>query len=615
MSVVQQHRHHAILGGELTAFNDGPLWARSKKTKNFWGTLRGLIRYMGKYRLMLYLGLLMVAAATLMSLIGPQLLSSITDSIQDSIQNGKPIDLDGIFILVLIAAALYLSSMLLNTIQHYVIGASSEYVARKMRRDLAKKLNSIHISYYDNSTSGDIMSRVSNDADTVGRSCSESMTHLITATISIVGAFAMMLYTSLELAMVSAVPSLIGFIIIFVLVKVSQKYFRIQQKKLGSMNSLVDENYRGHEIVKLYGGENGAWEKFNAINDNLYTSSIRTRFLAGMMSQLMNFISNMGYLTVCIFGSMMVMEGKIGYGTIVAFIVYVKLFTQPLIQLSEAMGSVQMVVAATERVFEFLELPEMESEEDKNATLDAIRGDVEFRDVHFSYIQGKEIIHGFSQRISAGSRIAIVGPTGAGKTTLANLLMKFYDPDSGHIMIDGVDTSAMRRHYVHSLFNVVLQDSWLFNGTVRDNIVFNREGVDDERVLSACEAVGLKAFIESLPDGLDTMLTDKAALSGGQKQQMMMARMLIRDAPMVILDEATASIDTRTERQIQHAMELLMKGKTSFVIAHRLSTIMDSDLILVLRDGNIVEQGTHEELLSKRGFYYSLYSSQFENCA
>ena len=570
---------------------------------------------MGKYRLMVYLALVMIVIATAMSLIGPQLLSRITDSIQESIQGGLPIDIQGIATLSLIAAGLYITSMILNTVQHYIIGSSSEYIARKMRRDLSDKLNSIHISYYDRSTSGDIMSRVSNDADTVGRSCSESLTHLITALISIIGAFIMMLYTSVELAMVSAVPSLIGFFIIFFLVKISQKYFRLQQVKLGSMNALVDENYRGHEIVKLYGGENGAWVKFNAINDNLYQSSLHTRFLAGLMSQFMNFISNIGYLTVCIFGSMMVMEGKIGYGTVVAFIVYIKLFTQPLIQLSEAMGMVQMVIAASERVFEFLSLPEMDKETDKTAIIGDVRGNVEFRDVHFSYIEGKEIIHGFSQSIPAGSRIAIVGPTGAGKTTLANLLMRFYEPDSGQIIIDGVDTSTLSRRYVHSLFNIVLQDSWLFTGTLRDNIVFNREGVDDEMVMKACDTVGLRPLIDSLSDGLDTEITDKVSLSGGQKQQIMMARMLVRDAPMVILDEATASIDTRTERQIQGAMELLMKGKTSFVIAHRLSTIMDSDLILVLKEGNIVEQGTHDELLKMRGFYFSLYNSQFENCA
>jgi len=597
------------------AFSDGPLWARSKSTKNFWGTLWALIRYMGRYRLMVYLGLVMIVIATVLSLIGPQLLSQITNSIQESIQGGLPIDISGIATLSFIAIGLYIASMVLTTLEHYVIGSSSEYIARKMRRDLSDKLNSIHISYYDNSTSGDIMSRVSNDADTVGRNCSESLTHLITAVISIAGAFFMMLYTSVELAMVSAVPSLIGFIIIFFLVKISQKYFRIQQSKLGSMNSLVDENYRGQEIVKLYGGEKSAWVKFDSINGTLYQSSLRTRFLAGLMSQLMNFISNVGYLTVCIFGSMMVMEGKIGYGTIVAFIVYIKLFTQPLIQLSEAMGMVQMVVAASERVFEFLALPEMDSEDDKTATISEVHGSVEFKNVHFSYVKGKEIIHGFSQSIEAGSRVAIVGPTGAGKTTLANLLMKFYEPDSGQIIIDDVDTSTMRRNYVHSLFNVVLQDSWLFSGTIRDNIVFNREGVSDEQVLQACEAVGLMPLIDSLSDGLDTPITDKVSLSGGQRQQMMMARMLVRDAPMVILDEATASIDTRTEKHIQEAMEMLMKGKTSFVIAHRLSTIMDSDLILVLKDGNIVEQGSHEELLKMRGFYFSLYNSQFENCA
>ncbi len=597
------------------AFTDGPLWARSRNARNFWGTWFSLIRYMGKYRLILYFGLVMIVISTALSLIGPQILSRIADSIQDSIQGGLPVDLDGIAFLGAIAIGLYIVSMALSILEHYIIGASSEYVARKMRRDLSHKLNSIHISYFDNAQSGDVMSRISNDADTVGKSCSESMTRIITAMVSIIGAFAMMVYTSPELALVSAVPSLIGFIIIFLLVKVSQRYFRVQQRKLGSMNALVDENYRGHEIVRLYGGENGAWKRFHVINDDLYTSSVRTRFLAGMMTLLMNFISNIGYLTVCLYGSMMVMDGKIGYGVIVAFIVYVKLFTQPLIQLSESMGSVQMVVAASERVFEFLALPEMDDENGKDVTLSDVHGDVEFRDVRFSYTKDEEIIHGFSQKIPAGSRIAIVGPTGAGKTTIANLLMRFYDPDSGQILIDGIDTTSMRRNYVHSLFNVVLQDGWIFRGTVRDNIVFNCDGVDDARVIDACEAVGLGPFIDSLPEGLDTVITDKMALSGGQKQQMMMARMLIRGAPLVILDEATSSIDTRTEGQIQHAMELLMKGKTSFVIAHRLSTIMDSDLILVLNEGNIVEKGTHDELLKAKGFYYTLYNSQFENCA
>ncbi len=594
---------------------EGPLWARSKKIQNFWGTLWHLIRYMGTYRMMLYAGLIMTAAATVMALIGPQFLSQITDSIQNSVQSGSPIDIEGIATLCVITASLYLLSMILSTLEHYIIGASSEYIARKMRGDLSDKLNSIHISYFDNSTSGDIMSRVSNDADTVGRSCSESMTRMITAIISIVGAFFMMLYTNIELAMVSAVPALIGFMVIYMLIKVSQKYFRIQQEKLGSMNSIVDENYRGHEIVRLYGGETSAWERFNKVNDNLYVSSLRSRFIAGLMMQFMNLISNIGYLTVCIFGSIMVLDGKIGYGTIVAFIVYVKLFTQPLIQLSESLGSVQMVVAASERVFEFLALPEMEDDSGKTVTLDKVEGKVEFRDVHFSYVKGKEIIHGLSMEIPAGSRIAIVGPTGSGKTTIANLLMKFYEPDSGTILIDGKETSSMRRNYVHSLFDVVLQDSWLFNGTVRENIVFNRVGVDDEKVMWACDSVGLRQFVESLPEGLDTIITDKLALSGGQKQQMMIARMLIRDAPMVILDEATATIDTLTERNIQHAMEILTEGKTSFVIAHRLSTIMDSDLIIVIKDGTIIEQGTHDQLLGNRGFYHSLYNSQFENCA
>lgn len=483
-----------------------------------------------------------------------------------------------------------------------------------MRDDLSRKINRVPLGYFDRSSTGDIMSRLTNDADTVGNTCSESIALFISSITLAAGSVAMMFYTDPTLAAISIVPTGVGFVLMFVLIKKSQKYYRRQQGDLGAMNGLVEEVYYGHDIVRAYNGEAGSKKRFSAINDSLYTSAFYARFMTSLMPQMLNFISNIGYVIVCIFGSMMVIDGRIGYGVIVAFIVYVNQFTRPILMISESLTSMQSVAAASERIFDFLDAPEMGDEGYKDVSVANVRGEVEFRDVHFSYVPGREVIHGFSQKVEPGQKVAIVGLTGAGKTTIVNLLMRFYEADSGDILIDGIPTRSMTRSQVHGLFCMVLQDTWLFNGTIRDNIAYTKEGVSESDIRAACRAAGIDDFIMGLPDRYDTVLTDGMRLSAGQKQQITIARAIVRDAPLLILDEATSSVDTMTEKHIQNAMDVLMEGRTSFIIAHRLSTVRNADLILVMKDGSIFEKGTHEELMRIGGFYKELYDSQFENC-
>ncbi|MGN1044809.1 MAG: ABC transporter ATP-binding protein, partial [Candidatus Methanomethylophilaceae archaeon] len=429
----------------------------------------------------------------------------------------------------------------------------------------------------------------------------------------LIGSVVMMLYTDVTLAVTAILSSLAGFVFVFIVMSRSQKYFARQQDDLGMMNGDVEEIYAGQKIMKAYGGEKDAKEVFDTINNDLFRSNFMSQFLSGMMQPFMNFIGNFGYVMVCIVGAIQYVNGNISFGTIVAFIVYVRLFSQPLTQLAQAFSSMQSVAAAAERIFEFLDEEEMEDESGKSVRIDDVKGHVEFRDVHFGYIPGNEVIHGFSADILPGQKVAIVGPTGAGKTTMVNLLMRFYDVDAGDILIDGISVNRMKREDVHDLFCMVLQDTWLFEGTIRENIVYDHEDVPDERLDEVCEAVGLHHFIQTLPDGYDTVLGDNATLSAGQKQQMTIARAMIDGSPLLILDEATSSVDTVTEKLIQAAMDKLTEGRTSFVIAHRLSTIRNANLILVMREGSIVEQGTHDELLEKGGFYADLYNSQFED--
>ena len=592
----------------------GPRWAVGEKPKDLKGTMVRLLHYIGKYRRDIAFGVVFSITAAVLTLIGPQYLAQVTDLVSGSILGGTSLDLGRIGGICLVLVFIYSASVIFSTCQEYLISASSEKIANVMRYDLSRKINRVPLGYFDRSSTGDIMSRLTNDADTVGNTCSESITLFISSITLAAGSVAMMFYTDPTLAAISIVPTGVGFVLMFVLIKKSQKYYRRQQGDLGAMNGLVEEVYYGHYIVRAYNGEAGSKKRFTAINDSLYTSAFYARFMTSLMPQMLNFISNIGYVIVCIFGSMMVIDGRIGYGVIVAFIVYVNQFTRPILMISESLTSMQSVAAASERIFDFLDAPEMGDEGYKDVSVANVRGEVEFRDVHFSYVPGREVIHGFSQKVEPGQKVAIVGLTGAGKTTIVNLLMRFYEADSGDILIDGIPTRSMTRSQVHGLFCMVLQDTWLFNGTIRDNIAYTKEGVSESDIRAACRAAGIDDFIMGLPDGYDTVLTDGMRLSAGQKQQITIARAIVRDAPLLILDEATSSVDTMTEKHIQNAMDVLMEGRTSFIIAHRLSTVRNADLILVMKDGSIFEKGTHEELMGIGGFYKELYDSQFENC-
>ena len=592
----------------------GPRWAVGEKPKDLKGTMVRLLHYIGKYRRDIAFGVVFSITAAVLTLIGPQYLAQVTDLVSGSILGGTSLDLGRIGGICLVLVFIYSASVIFSTCQEYLISASSEKIANVMRDDLSRKINRVPLGYFDRSSTGDIMSRLTNDADTVGNTCSESIALFISSITLAAGSVAMMFYTDPTLAAISIVPTGVGFVLMFVLIKKSQKYYRRQQGDLGAMNGLVEEVYYGHDIVRAYNGEAGSKKRFSAINDSLYTSAFYARFMTSLMPQMLNFISNIGYVIVCIFGSMMVIDGRIGYGVIVAFIVYVNQFTRPILMISESLTSMQSVAAASERIFDFLDAPEMGDEGYKDVSVANVRGEVEFRDVHFSYVPGREVIHGFSQKVEPGQKVAIVGLTGAGKTTIVNLLMRFYEADSGDILIDGIPTRSMTRSQVHGLFCMVLQDTWLFNGTIRDNIAYTKEGVSESDIRAACRAAGIDDFIMGLPDGYDTVLTDGMRLSAGQKQQITIARAIVRDAPLLILDEATSSVDTMTEKHIQNAMDVLMEGRTSFIIAHRLSTVRNADLSLVMKDGSIFEKGSHEELMGIGGFYKELYDSQFENC-
>lgn len=512
----------------------------------------------------------------------------------------------------LLLIAVYALSFVLSVAENRIISAASERVGDRMRRDLSRKFDRLPVSFLEGHSIGDLMSRMTNDTDTVRTGCAESFSTTVVATCMISGSFVMMLYTDWRLALVAVVPTLIGAGVLYIVTHRSQKYFVAQQRDLGLINGIVEETYYGHDIVRTYNATAGVERRFGEVNDRLLTSSFRARVATAMMPQLMNFISNLGYVVVCIAGSVLIMEGSIGYGVIVAFIVYVKRFNQPVAEMADTVARMQSVASASERVFGILAMEEM-PESPALPGVGRSSGEVEFRDVRFGYVPGREVIHGFSLRVGPGSKVAIVGPTGAGKTTIANLLVRFYDPDSGEILIDGVPTTSMSREQVRDQFSMVLQDTWLSDGTFYENVAFT-SGASRERVEEACDMVGIGDHIRDLPDGFDTVVGEASGLSAGQRQQLAIARAIVKDAPMIILDEATSSVDTRTERRIQEAMDRMMEGRTSFVIAHRLSTIRNADVILVIRDGNIVEQGTHAELMALGGFYRMLHDSQFEGC-
>jgi len=584
-----------------------------EKAKNFRGTWGKLIAYMKPYLPAIIIALLLAVAGTVFNLVGPNQLSKITDMITQGMSTG--IDLAAIKSLGLFLAVLYGLGFLFNYIQGFIMATVTQKVSKKMRTDITLKINRLPLKYFDSTSYGDVLSRVTNDVDTIGQTLNQSIGSLVTSITMFFGSLIMMFSINAVMAASAVAAAVIGFALMMLIMAKSQKYFTAQQSALGRINGHIEEIYAGHNVVKVYNGEKAAKKTMREINDQLYDSAWKSQFISGIMQPLMSFIGNLSYVVVCVVGAVLAMNGSITFGVIVAFMLYVRLFTQPLSQFAQAGTNLQSTAAASERVFEFLEESELADEGMKTTVLTDVKGNVEFENVTFGYSEDKTIIRGFSAAAKAGQKIAIVGPTGAGKTTMVNLLMRFYEVGGGEIKIDGIPISSLTRENVHQLFCMVLQDTWLFEGTIRENIAYNKEGVTDKQIREACKAAGVDHFIRTLPQGYDTILNDNANLSAGQKQLITIARAMVENAPMLILDEATSSVDTRTEELIQAAMDKLMAGRTSFVIAHRLSTIKNADLILVMKDGDIIESGRHEELLAKNGFYADLYNSQFEDAA
>lgn len=585
-----------------------------EKAKDFTGTWKKLIGYCRNYLPAIIVAILCAVGGTIFTLLGPDRLSDLTRVITDGMMTG--IDMDQVTTICFTLVAFYICSVVLSFTQHFIMTTISQRVSQRMRSDITRKINCLPMSFYNRTSHGDILSRVTNDVDMISQSLNQSVGMLVSAVTLFIGSLFMMLITNVVMTLTAIVAIFLGFALMRLITGRSQKYFTRQQRSLGDLNGHIEEIYAGHTVIKAYNGEENSQKTFDELNGNLRDSAFRAQCLAGLMQPLMVFIGNLGYVAVCVMGAVLTMNGQIGFEVIVAFMMYVRFFTQPLSQIAQATQSLQTGAAAGERVFEFLEAKEMEDESEKTKKLDKAQGYVEFDHVKFGYDDSdKIVIHDFSAKAKPGQKIAIVGPTGAGKTTLVNLLMRFYEIQGGEIRIDGIPTKEMKREDVHAQFCMVLQDTWLFEGTVRENLIYCTENASDEKMEAACRAVGLDHFIRTLPKGYDTILNDQLNLSQGQKQQLTIARAMIADKPMLILDEATSSVDTRTELQIQNAMDELMKNRTSFVIAHRLSTIKNSDLILVLKDGDVIESGTHQELLDKGGFYAELYNSQFEQAS
>ena len=593
--------------------------------------IKRLLPYTKGFRLPFILALICAVISSWITVYGPDIISDITNTISDALKNASQIavylkagnikeamgvnaDVDTAKVAKLAwqLVVLYSVGALVSYYQQYTFTTIIQKFSNRMRKAIAEKINRVPLAYFDSHTQGDTLSRVTNDVDIMAQSLQQSLGTIFSSSILLIAAIIMMIKTNGRLAAVAILSVLIGFIITMVIIASSQPLFKRQQKKLSNVSGYVEEIYSGHNVVKSYSATDEVKEQFKNLNNALYKSMWQSQFFSGIMMPLMQLIGNFGYVMVCVFGAIWMIDGKVSMGTIVAFMIYVRIFSQPLSQLAQAFGQLQQASAGMNRVFEFLEEDEMEEESNKTKQLDTIKGDVTFEHVHFGYSKDKTIIHDFSAHAQAGQKIAIVGPTGAGKTTLVNLLMRFYEVDSGTISIDGINVHDMKREEVHDAFSMVLQDTWLFEGTIKENLIYNQKGITDEQVEAAAKAVGVHHFIKTLPNGYDSVLDDSLTLSVGQKQLLTIARALLKDAPLLILDEATSSVDTRTEELIQKAMDKLMEGRTSFVIAHRLSTIKNADLILVMKDGNIIEQGNHDVLMAQNGFYADLYNSQFE---
>lgn len=569
-----------------------------------------LFHYIKDHQQGIFLAAILSVTGAVFNLVGPSQLSRVTDLITEGIHT--TIDIPAIVKIVSFLAILYSLGFLINYIQGYIMATLSHNISQDMRRDISVKIDRIPLRYFDTTSVGDVLSRVTNDVDTVGQTMDQSFSTLVSSVAMLLGSAFMMFLTNWVMAFVGIVAALMGFAIMLGVVSRLQSHFIQQQTELGGITGHVEEVLNGHSVVKAYNGERKARVGFHERNDRLYGCAWKSQFLSSLMVPLLTFIGNLAYVAVCVTGAVLTVRGSISFGTVVAFMLYIRLFTQPLQNISQAVSSVQSMAAACERVFGFLNEEEMEDESEKMEGPVSVRGDITFEHVRFGYHQDKVIIRDLTAVVQAGQKIAIVGPTGAGKTTLVNLLMRFYESNGGRITIDGISIRAMKRETIHDLFGMVLQDTWLFEGTIRENLVYGKEDVTDERLDRICDMVGISQWIHRMPKGYDTMLGDQDDLSAGQKQLLTIAHAMVKDAPLLILDEATSNVDTRTEQRVQRAMEMLMKGRTSFVIAHRLSTIKNADRILVLKDGDVIESGTHEGLLKKSGFYAELYNSQFE---
>ena len=586
-----------------------------EKPHNLKKAMSDLLRYCRNDMGVIIIALILSMSGAVLNILGPRQISRITDLIAGGLSTG--IDMPAIARFGFILIGLYGCSSLFTFLQHYLMAGFNQRLSKRMRGDIVGKINRLKLSYFNFHEHGDVLSRVTNDVDTISSSLSNSLATLVSSAAQFVGCLVMMVITNWIMAGTSVFSTFLAFLLMMTIVGRSQKYFVARQKNLGNLNGYIEEMYTGHDIIRTSNADRKVKEEFDRLNNAVRDSNFKSQFLGGLMHPLMGFIGNFGYVAVCVVGAALAMNGTITFGVITAFMIYVRQFQSPVQQIGQAMTNIQSAAAAAERVFEFLGEEELEDESGKEQKIHSVRGEVEFCHVTFAYPDKPDetIIHAFSAHIMPGQKVAICGPTGAGKTTLVNLLMRFYETTGGDILIDGVNIRDMKRSEVHNQFGMVLQDTWLFEGSVRENLIYNTPNVSEEQMKAACKACGIHSFIKALPQGYDTVLSDNTAISAGQKQLMTIARAMIQNSPMLILDEATSSVDTRTEVITQRAMDQLTEHRTSFVIAHRLSTIRNADIILVLRDGDIVEQGNHDELLARGGFYAELYNSQFESVA
>ncbi|MBQ3271570.1 ABC transporter ATP-binding protein [Candidatus Saccharibacteria bacterium] len=585
----------------------------AEKAKNFPRAIKRMIKELKPFYVPTIVATLFATIGSIIAIITPNKLSDLTDEIAAGLT--RPMDTEAVWGIAIIVGVLFIVSLIFEIIEGFLMTDVSNNFARLLRNRISEKINRLPLRFFDRNQTGDTLSRVTNDVDTMAQSLNESLATLVSAITLLAGVVIMMFVTNGIMAITSIVSGLIGFVFVFFVLTRSQKYFTARQRELGSLNSHIEEIYSGLNVVKAYNGKKESDREFDKLNKKVYDANRKSQFLSGLMPPMMNFIGNLGYVAVCVVGAILVTNNAITFGSIVAFIIYVRMFTSPLSQIAQALNYLQSSAAASERVFEFLDEKEMPSQDSTTMHLDKnkVKGKIEFDHVKFGYDKDRIIIKDFSASVKPGQKIAIVGPTGAGKTTMVNLLMKFYDINSGSIKIDDVPLSQLTRENVHELFTMVLQDTWLFSGTIKENIVYNRSHITNQRVQEVCDTIGLTHFIKTLPKGLNSEISDNDSVSAGQRQLLTIARGMVEDAPFLILDEATSNVDTRTEELVQKAMDKLMQGRTSFIIAHRLSTIKNADLILVMKDGNIVESGKHNELIEKGGFYVSLYNSQFQN--